>query len=210
MLCLGAVSPTLVAAEPRVVSQTGGGGLGSWATEEHLCVLDLFNVSFQYPTGANAWVLSLTQGKTYGGVPYTSQMVLVAWDDPVWGEVDFVIKTLNYSSPMLMEFSRLLCSSEMFRDGRRFLRTIDGRESVILILGPVQEFYIQYSLDSDSWVDPDGEFTGDADADRNATLAGSSFVTIEAWGDWDVVEPILSSIHVEPRSPQGLRKPDRD
>lgn len=81
-----------------------------------------------------------------------------------------------------------------------YLREIDGHTAVLLVNDgstPEQFRYsITYTLQGE-WVDADGDFTGDKNADRYAVLSGKTWVTILSDADWDTTRQLLNTIHVE-------------
>lgn len=131
--------------------------------------------------------------ETYSGTNYTRN------DMYILAEGEFIaIITALYASPVRLSFG----SSSLYDvDGELHRRTVDNKEVVMYVDETLYgiEFGTVYMLESDGWVDDDGEFTGNRETDKNAYLNGSNYIRIVSTMEWDLTRKLLNTIHVELR-----------
>lgn len=137
--------------------------------------------------------------ETADGIGYTYYQLYIDDLDQHTGYVHIGIseyeqeKTRNFASPGDENNPNLISTR---------LRSIDGKQSVLVTMQEITAYYattsykISYMLDSNGWVDDDGDFTGDILLDMNATLTGKDYVRVFSNMGLDQTNRILDTLHV--------------
>lgn len=127
--------------------------------------------------------------ETYGGINYTSYEIFL---HPIDGGL-ISIDIAQYQEKVGITFENAYKGTEPY------VRTIDTKTSVLFFDEELGCFIAEYTLESQGWVNPKGNFTGDRVNDKDAEMNGYNLITIRSVANWEATRKLLNTIHVELR-----------